>query len=190
MVAGLTDTFFFLANVRSKGTSQTFSPPHCYSRPPLLLRGSPVYFSTPAHSSLSTAPTSLIFHLITYSFTFIFQAEKDLREWSWKQLAQGEEDGACQGVHEHEGGVTTEPYKTIQRTKDWKLFIKLDFVSGFCSPSLSKRYIFTGASDEVIFWDLFVQVRVWQKQCVSVRKCGNQGIPHTDRAYLTTAPWM
>lgn len=47
-------------------------------------------------------------------------------------------DGACQGVHEHEGGVTTEPYKASQRTKDWKLFIKLDFVSGFCNPSLPK----------------------------------------------------
>lgn len=86
---GFDQHILFLANVHSKGTSQTFSPPHCYSRPPLLLRGSPVYFSTLAHSSLSTAPTSLIFHLITYSFKFIFQAEKDLRERSWKQLAQG-----------------------------------------------------------------------------------------------------
>lgn len=48
-------------------------------------------------------------------------------------------DGACQGVHEHEGGVTTEPYKAIQRTKDWKLFIKLSRV--FATP-LNKNNIF------------------------------------------------
>ncbi|KAM7380444.1 hypothetical protein PAMP_003738 [Pampus punctatissimus] len=35
--------------------------------------------------------------------------------------------------------------------------------------------------------DVFMQVRLWQKECVLVKKFSNQDIPHIDGASLTPA---
>lgn len=53
----------------------------------------PSYISILPH--IPALLTSLIFLLINYSFTIIFQEDKGLCEWGWKRCSQGV-DGACE----------------------------------------------------------------------------------------------
>lgn len=147
------------------------------SQPPSCSE-TPSYISLLPH--IPALPTSLIFHLITYSFTIIFQRDKGLFEWSWKQRSQGV-DGAFEGVCERDGAMDL---LKIHRTKDWQLFVWLDFALGFWA-SVFSLLVFCKL---VMGWsfvslrDMFMQVSVWQKECVPVGKRHSshwRTIPHT-----------
>lgn len=138
------------------------------SLPSLLLWGSFLNFSTQSHSR-SSSRTHLLLILITHSFTVIFQEDKGPCDWGSKQSSQGVE-GAW--VLERE-----EPFAAICST-------------GLCLGFL-RQCTLTGdilrACNEVIFRvsQGYVPAGAWQKECVPVRKCCKQGIPHIDRAFLT-----
>lgn len=170
----------YLSNSLSTALLQSTSP-SCSEAPPSD-------FFPYIHTFLLILCSDLTHFSLNYLFIYTYLSNREGPAWvKLKAVCTRSGGWSLSGsVCEH-GGDHWTLKKLFKGQKIGSYLLNWTLPSAFWNRFLSMVPVLLMRRSFVLLRHLFMQVHIWQRERVLVRKCSNQGNPHTDPSYLTAA---